>query len=268
MKQTYDVIVLGGQSNAEGYGLGAVTEEYIPDDRICWLNDLSRPRFEKKNEKDVFKIEYPSERFITVAEEPFNGQSKVGKFSFIFARSYIESGLLGEGRKILILNAAVGGTGFRDNQWGVGHTLYQRLVDFTKYALSLNPENRLLAFLWHQGECDSFENADWSVEKKYATHKKNLGEMISAFKREFACPNLPFIAGGFCDEWYLKNKVPCDAVLKAIKEVCAQYGGFVETAGLKSNNEQLGNGDDIHFCREATHVLGRKYFEMYKEIKR
>ncbi len=27
----YDIIVLGGQSNAEGYGVGTATEEWIPD---------------------------------------------------------------------------------------------------------------------------------------------------------------------------------------------------------------------------------------------
>ncbi len=266
-KEKFDIVIMAGQSNAEGFGVGPAAEEWLPDGDILWLNDASRPRFEKDEEdKDVFRIDYPSEPFIQIADEPIGEAGKVGKLSFYFARAYKQDGRLQAGRKLLVLNAAVGGTGFRDNQWGVGRTLYRRLQDFTRAALALNEENRLVAFLWHQGECDSFENGDWSFEKKYQTHKANLGGMLADFKREFACSKLPFIAGGFCDEWYLKNKAPCDAVLQAIREVCKEHGGFVKTSGLKSNDEQTGNGDDIHFCRDALHILGQKYYDTYKGI--
>ena len=46
-KDKYDIIILGGQSNAEGYGLGAVSEEYIPDERIVWMNDKANPHYER-----------------------------------------------------------------------------------------------------------------------------------------------------------------------------------------------------------------------------
>ncbi len=263
--EKFDIIILAGQSNAEGYGVGEATEEYLPDERILWLNDNANPRFENENGRDIFKINEKSQLAITVADEPFNGTSKVGKLSLWFARCYLAE-RLATGRKLLILNAGVAGTGFRDNQWGVGRTLYQRLKKFTRAALSLNKENRLVAFLWHQGESDSFENATWSIEKRYTTHKRNLSEMVNDFKREFSCPDLPFIAGGFCDEWYLQNKAPCDAVLQAIREVCADHGAFVVASGLLSNNQQTNNGDEIHFCREAAHLLGKKYYEAYKTI--
>ncbi len=267
--EKYDIIVLGGQSNAEGYGVGAATEEWIPDDRILWLNDNANPRFEKdENDKDVFKMDEATETKITIAEEPIGSQGKVGKLAFFFAKGYIESGLLKNGRKLLIVNAAVGGTGFRDNQWGLGRGLYERLKRMTATAMIENPENRIVAFLWHQGECDSFENAAWSFEQKYATHKKNLGEMLDDFGEYFDCKNVPVISAGFCDEWYLKNKTSCDAILKAIKEVVEERGGaFVQTAGLKSNNEMNADGDDIHFCRESAHILGKKMFDSYLSLR-
>lgn len=262
-KEKFDIVIMAGQSNAEGYGVGEVTREWTPIDKILWLNDYSHPRFEN----DVFYIEYPSTMEISIADEPLGEFGKVGKFSFSFAKAYIEDGKLQTGRRLLILNAAVGGTGFRGEQWGVGRTLYRRLKDFTRAALDLNEENRLVAFLWHQGECDSFENPTWSVEQRYSVYKKNLSEMLADFKVEFSCPKLPFIAGGFVDEWYLKFKTPCDAVLKAIKEVCAEHGDFVETAGLKSNNEATKNGDDIHFSRESLRILGEKYYQTYLSLK-
>lgn len=264
-KDKYDIIILGGQSNAEGYGLGAVSEEYIPDERIVWMNDKANPHFEKDEKgQDVLKLNESTEMIITVAEEPNGKDGKVGRLAFFFAKGYLESGRLANDRKLLIINAAVGGTGFRDNQWGISRGLYKRLKYMTQTALTKNSENRIVAFLWHQGECDSFENAEWSVEQRYKTHKKNLGEMFDDFRSTFNCKKLPLITAGFCDEWYLKNKIPCDAVLKAIQEVVGERGGcFVETAGLKSNNEACGNGDVIHFSRESIHILGEKMWNAY-----
>ncbi len=268
----YDIIVLGGQSNAEGYGLGEVENEYVPNENILWLNDDSKPRFEKNERtgKDEFVIDYPSEFIVKIAEEPINavGQ-KLGKFFFIFAKRYYEKYLIHTDRKVLIVNSAVGGTGFRDNQWGVEQErlLYKRMKDMTSYALSLHEETRIVALLWHQGECDSFENADWSVDKRYEMHKSHLTTMLNDFERVFKCKNLPMIAGKFCDEWYLKNKMPCDAVLKAIEEVfCKPSRRVVETSGLKSNNQEIKNDDDIHFCRSSTYALGEKYFDAYEKI--
>lgn len=40
MKEKYDIFIQAGQSNAEDSGLGPVTEEYIPDERICYLEAL------------------------------------------------------------------------------------------------------------------------------------------------------------------------------------------------------------------------------------
>ncbi len=264
-----DIIIIAGQSNAEGFGVGEVSEEYIPDDRILWLNDNSNPHFEKNEQgKEGFYISYPAQMNISVADEPIkNQEGKVGKLSFFFAKEYLKEKLQ-QDRKILIVNAAVGGTGFARHEWGYtrNSVLFCRLMDMTKYALSLNAENRVVAFLWHQGECDSVETANLDTESKYKIHKNNLENMLNNFKTEFNCQDVPYIAGGFCDEWYLKNTEICEGILKAIKAVCKKNGGFVETKGLLSNNQKCGNGDDIHFCREASRALGRKYYEKYKSL--
>ena len=41
---------------------------------------------------------------------------------------------------------------------------------------------------------------------------------------------------------------------------------FIETDTLSSNDEIFHNGDDIHFCRESLHILGRRYFAEYNRI--
>ncbi len=266
--QAYDIIVLGGQSNAEGHGIGDASEDYIPDERILWLNDHSRPRFEaSESGSTAFCIDYPAAITLAVADEPCGEHGKVGKFSFFFAKDYIANGLLRDGRKLLIINAAVGGTGFCRNEWGTEGILYRRLRELTQHALSLNPENRLVAFLWHQGECDAFERPKMPLDKKFASHKTALGNMLNDFIVTFNCPALPFIFGGFCDEWYLKNKPACDAVLQAIQEVAKMHNSaFVNTEGLKSNNQQTQNGDDIHFSRDSLHILGSRMFDAYRSL--
>lgn len=263
----YDIIILGGQSNAEGYGKGDVTEEYERNEKILWLNDKANPHFEKGIDgNDFLAIDYPSETNVEIADEPCDNLGKTGKLALFFAKKYVESGFLNSGRKLLIINAAVGGTGFARNEWGVGNVLYNRMLSMTDEVISQNDKNRIVAFLWHQGECDAFENASWTVAERYRKHYYNLRRQTESLKIHFGT-DIPFICGGFCDEWYNKNKTSSDAVQHAIKDVCRDIGGkFVETHGLLSNNQKTGNGDDIHFCREASHILGSNYFNAYRRI--
>ncbi len=267
--EAFDIIVLAGQSNAYGYGLGEVSSEYVPSDKILWVNDDSNPHFvEDENGVNTFFIDYPVPPYIEIADEPCTKDGKTGKLSLIFAREYINADYLKPGRRVLVINAAVGGSGFLWGQWGIGNILYTRLCDMLDASLALNPENRLVAFLWHQGETDAGINRDWDAEYKYEVHKKLLSEMMQDFNSKYSACGLPFISGGFCDEWYSGLKPHADPILRAIRDVTEELGGsFVETAGLDSNNRTVGNGDPIHFSRESTHKLGKMYFEKYKEIK-
>ena len=264
-EEKFDIIIIAGQSNAEGYGVGPVDCEYVPSDKILWLKDDADAHFEQVNGKDVLSLKENPTKTISVAEEPEGEFGKIGKLSFIFAKNYMNQYLKSD-RKILIVNCAVGGTGFARPEWGVGNVLHNRMIDLVSYALSLNNENKVVAFLWHQGECDSFENAEWDVYKKYSVHKNNLINMMNDVYSNIKA-KVPFIAGGFCDEWYYTEKTPCDAVLKAIKEVCLLFNGaFVETKGLISNNQKIANGDTIHFCRQSLYKLGNMYFEEYNKL--
>ena len=41
MQEKFDIIIQGGQSNAEGGGLGPVEQEYQPNDKILYLKLLA-----------------------------------------------------------------------------------------------------------------------------------------------------------------------------------------------------------------------------------
>ena len=76
------------------------------------------------------------------------------------------------------------------------------------------------------------------------------------------------IACGFTDDNFASDPVNCGAILQAVKEWSETLGGYVDTAGLLPNRAVVGGGDYYHFCRESLHLLGGRFFEKYREIRK
>lgn len=247
-QEKFDIIIQAGQSNSEGTSCGPVERPYEANDRVWYLNGNFT---------------------ISQAAEVVWVNETVGNFGLSFAREYVEQGLLQEGRKLLILRCAVGGTGFLDNHWKMTDDLYLRMIEMISTALALNKENRLVAFLWHQGETDAILNASREI------HYNHLMTLLRSVCDKFEVPEIPFVAGDFVQDWKSENMEVSVPVIAAIKDVCAEYpyGAFVETDGLKSNRQEnnrctLGwpDPDPIHFSRKAIYELGCRYFAAYQEI--
>ena len=259
--QAFDIIIEGGQSNASGSGWGEVENEYIPDEDILYLTiDKKTSEGIKDGIWSLF-LEYSDNPLqISVAKECESDGKTIGDFALTFATSYKEK-YLTPGRKLLIIRAGVGGTGFMRKHWGVGDLVYEKMLLAIDYALSLNPENKLVAFLWHQGEHDAFEG---NIPDVFAGQ---LTEMLSSVRERYNAPKLPFISADFVSEWKTQNIDICAPIVAKIKEVTAAADGeFIETSDLLSNNQKNGGGDVIHFCRDALHTLGRRYFSAYEKI--
>lgn len=254
----YDIFIQAGQSNAEGSGIGPVTEEYQPDPRICYL----------EAEKTVITtdqgldIQFHDSPFVlSVAAEHGTKENPIGDFSLTFSKAYIDAGLLAHDRKILIIRAAVGGTGFQKKHWGMEDILYLKMLEMIDYAVSMNSENQIKGVLWHQGEHDAFEG---NTGENY---HRQLTMLLNSIKERYNVPTLPFVCGSFVSDWRKKNEEICQPILKSLQQVASEMQGeYVEAGDLLSNNEKTGNGDDIHFCRESLHILGRRYFDAYQEI--
>ncbi|MDR2599861.1 MAG: sialate O-acetylesterase [Oscillospiraceae bacterium] len=245
-KEKFDIIIQGGQSNSDGTGHGYVSNPYYPDGRVWHLNQ---------------------DFTISIAQERVIGNQIRSDLSLEFARRYIGDDLLAKDRKLLIIRAAVGGTGFSDNRWGLKDDLYLQMIEMIKTAINLNNENKLVAFLWHQGETDAGNGVDFD------THYKNLSTLVQTVRDEFKQSNLPFIAGDFVQQWKQNNIEICTPIIEAIRAVCelVRYSAFVETNGLKSNFEEYGaeadgNEDEIHFSRAAIYELGDRYYSAYRGI--
>lgn len=249
-EEKFDIFIQAGQSNSEGYGFGDVDAPYEPSNLVWYMN---------------------GDFTISRAEEKVVGNGIQTTFALAFAQEYLRHGLLKEGRKLLILRSAVGGTGFLDNRWKMTDDLYLRMMEMIRTALFLNKENQLMGLLWHQGETDALLNAG------YEQHYSHLMGLLRSVRTEFHVPRLPFIAGDFVQHWKNDNLAICKPVIMAIRDVCRDcgYGSFVDTDGLKSNMQEgawdyaIGEDNDkdtIHFSRKSCYLLGRRYFEAFLKI--
>ena len=243
-KEKFDIIIQAGQSNAEGSGFGPAAMPYQPKDTVYVMEQ---------------------NRMIGVAREYVDGNRIRGNFALSFADGYINAGLLAEGRKLLILRTAVGGTGFLDQKWRPQDPLFLQMLDMTRTALSLNEENRVVCMLWHQGETDAILGAD------HAMHYNNLSMLLRLTRAAFG--DIPFIAGDFVQQWEAEYAAMCAPVVTAMRDVCAENAGcaFVETQDLPSNKQALHDimpelDDTIHFSRQSLYELGRRYFDAYRQI--
>ena len=248
--EKYDIILLAGQSNAQGSGVGDCDEEYEKDEQIHRM--VGERRIE-----DNWIVDFPFA--ISIEMPDSHGRDD---FSLSFAHEYKKAGLLKEGRKILIVHTALGGTSFSGGHWKVGDYLYKRMMYMLDCALNMNPENRLVALLWHQGESDALNN---NVGEEY---NRQLTEFFTAVSKKYDGEALPIITGDFVQNWIPRHKVECDLIREQIRIVTEKFGGvFVNTEGLESNHEAGTRPDDhIHFSRNALHLLGKRYFEAFRKV--
>ena len=267
--ERYDIIILAGQSNAEGQGYGEVAREFVPSQRIHFMKDDANPKFVTENGVTRLVMKLPAVNTISVADERVTEQGKTGCFALQFAEKYAEA-CLEEGRKVLIVNANFGGTGFSRPEWGVGNPMHTRMLSMTEAALALNSENRVVAILWSQGEHDSFENPSWDPAKRYVTHKANLTATFADLYEKLGDRSIPLIACGFTELFCQLLPEATAVVLRAIREVVADFGGgFVETKDLLSNSQTIPDSTDIyHFSRQSLHILGGMFFEQYRKLRK
>ena len=252
-KIKFDIIIQAGQSNSEGYGFGNVENAYEFDGRTWYLSGDWRIPSE-------FYFEPARECVISAYSNTIRSNS-----SLEFARRYVSDGLLEEGRNLLIIRSAVGGSGFLDNYWKPEDRLFVRMIAMAKSVLELNPENRLKLILWHQGETDAIFKAS------YETHYNHFKTFITTVRDTFDLPELPIIVGDFVPQWAEQNKEIVEPVVKAMRDVCKDVGNsaFVESTGLLSNaqdDENNPNEDIIHFCRRSLYEYGDRYYDAYVEM--
>ena len=261
INEKLDIIVIAGQSNAEGYGIGPCERSFRPTPKILMMRDTDNQGYSVDDKTHgKFNIQMPRDYLIGIAEERCSTSGRIGNFGLYFARKYAEN--MDNDRRVLLLQCAVGATGFAKGNWGVGSVLYERMIEMCTLALGMNRDNRIAAVLWHQGEHDAIFRPNLSDSEREKTHYNDLSSMISDFRMRF--DTCPFLMGGFTDEWQ-KSCERSRIIVSALKKITSDYErtAFVNAEGLKTNNQELGNGDVFHFSRNSLFLLGERYYDEY-----
>lgn len=266
----FDIVVVAGQSNAEGYGVSHESEPLVISDayEIIDKNKYGM-KLKEDGSYDSLDFVYPVEVVIRELQERSVDGIYNSDLSLSFVEEYKKSKFYSPERKILVIKTGYGGSGFAFDQHGVGNPLYERMLDMINIGLSLNKNNRLVAFLWHQGEHDAFENAWFSYKERYDYYHKNLLNEFLAVRDEYKQFDFPIITGGLCRDWKKRYAIESEAVEKASIDVCEKIGNakFVIADDLPSNEEIIHNGDLDHFCKESILTLGRRYFNAFALLK-
>ena len=266
--EKFDIIIVAGQSNALGCGNGKTKTPWVPNENIVMFNERFTAEFITTTYGDLLEIETTGDCYLTIADEREENGEKRGVFALAFAKKYVENNLE-KGRKLLLVQTAIGGTGFARGHWGENERLEKRMFEMVDSALSMNKENRIVGVLWHQGEHDIFRNADFDYDERYSYYKQKLTNLLLRIRAKYG--EVPFVSGSFCKGWISEQKVEN---VKAIKDVYSyvlstydKVNHVWNTDDLKSNSEMVeGNGDNIHFSRDACYELGRRYYEKFNEI--
>lgn len=273
-KLKFDIIILAGQSNAEGNGLSNSTEPTIIEDAYEALDlngykmelDMSKPFYEQAKLSFVF----PTQIHIRSLQERLNGNKEpAADLTLSFVPLY-QKEFLDSDRKVIVVKAAIGGTGFARRQQGVNYDIHKRCLSMVDQVLELNPENRIVALLWHQGEHDAFEFPEKGNEKRYLDYKEAFLAQVRDLMNHYNNPKLPVVTGGFIEDWrHTGYHKQCLAIEKALQDSMVELGcgGFVSAEGLRSNKQDGLFDDNIHFSKASVLELGRRYFEAYKHIK-
>ncbi|GAB1539638.1 sialate O-acetylesterase [Scytonema sp. NUACC21] len=234
----FDIYLLIGQSNAQGWGNTLDANFDFTSDRI---------------------YQYPSSgtylnKIIQAKEPLFHSEQMSNQIGFCmsFAREVLL--VTPNYRKILVVPCAVAGTGFSDNRWNPGNDLYNFAVQQCNAAKALNSNNRLKAILWHQGEQD--------VEMTKTAYSAALDAMITSLRNALNADTVPFILGELVREWVGSTQARIN-ILQAIQEAPTRLSNVkvASSLGLAGNS-----GDNVHFSADSQRILGQRYFDKYLDF--
>jgi len=156
--------------------------------------------------------------------------------------------------KVLMVHAAVGGTGFGDNEWNPGDPQYNFAVAEAITAMGI-PGARFGGFLWHQGEADSAVAGPDLTQSEYEVA---LAAMVAAMR--LAIPGAavaPFIIG-------------------TVKSTSTQYDADINLAHKNIAN-YVPNGhwidcesytlfDGLHFDQAGLKLMGRAWADKAQSV--
>lgn len=231
-----DVILLMGQSNMSGMGVGY--EES--------LDGPTNPRVQQWSRANTIitaseHLEHPDLSAST--------RTKVG-MGTAFGRAYVK--YLPEQRNVLLVPTAIGSTALVHGTWFPGGAAFEDAAERMGAALASDAGNCVAAVLWHQGEKDINAGVDGD------TYRLAWMEMIETLRTRIPeISEAPVVLGEFSPPWMASNPDLTAPILSAIQSIpeYVSYTAVASSAGLSSNEDDIG-----HFSAEAQREFGQRYY--------
>lgn len=242
----YDVVLLAGQSNMSGRGLGADPMADTPADPrlLAWDARANTLRLAS----DPLPHQDRGERPVRIGP------------GISFGQAYLARG--STGRQLVLVAAAYGGTGFSDNagSWRVTGAAVSPLAAEAvaranaamRAARARGAPARFAAILWHQGETDG---GNRMAPEAYAAELVALATYLRSHI-DGAGPSTPFIVGQ-----YVPAHLAADRFLQRIADVNRElpatlaHSACVGSYGLSGNSTR----DAVHFDAASQRDMGRRY---------
>ena len=249
----YDIVLVIGQSNASG-----TNTDYEPDGRDA--RDQRIMTYPKTGE-NAGNIVLAREPLAPIGGHPPGGMGPGGPFASLLLET------LPPDRRILIVPAAMGGTGFRRHGtypgvWksglrlaGVPNLLADAIAHLRSALTRAGSGSKVVAVLWQQGESDGGR-----PEPDYAD---DMDELISTLRIEVPeTKETPFLAGGlprerleaYPDHW---------GVEAALRNLGARVhnASYVDPPPLGHINDK-----NTHLTAEGQRILGANYFKVWSAL--
>jgi hypothetical protein len=253
-EQGYEIVLVMGQSNASG-----TNSDFDPDGL-----DARDPRIMTfPGTGDGAGTIIPArEPLAPIGGHPPGGMGPGGPFAALLLKT------LNAGRRILIVPATMGGTGFRQHGtyagvWKAGlelngaPNLLAMAIDHLREALaSAGPGSRVAAALWQQGEADGGRS-----EADYAA---DLDELIATIRGEVPeAFGAPFLVGGLPRERVraYPDHAGVDNALRKTPTRIANTG-YAEPPPFGHVNDET-----THLTAVGQRILGGNYFRSYMRLK-
>ncbi len=250
----YDVIVGLIQSNMRG----AATDYDLTADQYTGPVDMWR---------------WSSSTIVTATEPLSTRDSSTGMGAMnTFVKDYA-SQVLANGRRILIINTARGGTGFTTPSTNPAGTAYtwnrtaandsNNLALTTRDALisivaALPAGSRIVAYLANHGSTDGTNNTP------KATFKAYLEDWIQWIRDETDTADVPYVMMQMRPSLLVEGRhLNLDNAQQEVAEAgTAAHIGFA----LSPNGSQYNKADSVHFNAEGVREIGHRLFDEYQTL--
>jgi hypothetical protein len=141
----------------------------------------------------------------------------------------------------LVVNCQ-GGTSI--DLWMPGTKFFNEAVSRTRIALKYG---KLEGIIWHQGESDV---------KNYKLYLPKISLLISALRKEFNAPDLPFVAGQLSED--KKPRIEFNKMIVNLPDLLKNT--------LVVSAKGLTTIDSTHFDTRSIRILGERYAEAMNEL--